>query len=119
MRLARNAGARLVQRQFDNWASHQNWGLRNINFKYPWVFYIDADERLTPKAINSYLKCPLLLTCQMLRLEFVAAIFFLVNICVMCKHRLGIFDFLGPSSLNMNVYQSVTNVNGSVGIRWP
>jgi len=48
--LARSRGARVVERPFDNWASHQNWGLRNITFKHPWVFYIDADERLTPEA---------------------------------------------------------------------
>jgi glycosyltransferase involved in cell wall biosynthesis len=46
--IARNAGARIVERPFDNWAAHQNWGLRNIRFKHPWVFYIDADERVTP-----------------------------------------------------------------------
>jgi glycosyltransferase involved in cell wall biosynthesis len=39
--------ARVVQRVFDNWAAHQNWGLQNIKFKHPWVFYIDADERMT------------------------------------------------------------------------
>lgn len=38
-----SAGARVVQREFDNWAAHQNWGLRNIEFRNPWVFYIDAD----------------------------------------------------------------------------
>jgi glycosyltransferase involved in cell wall biosynthesis len=48
--IARSQGARVVERPFDNWASHQNWGLRNISFKHPWVFYIDADERLTPAA---------------------------------------------------------------------
>jgi glycosyltransferase involved in cell wall biosynthesis len=48
--LALLQGARVVERPFDNWASHQNWGLRNIAFKHPWVFYIDADERLTPEA---------------------------------------------------------------------
>ena len=45
-------GARVVERVFDNWASHQNWGLDNITFLYPWVFYIDADERLTPEALH-------------------------------------------------------------------
>jgi glycosyltransferase involved in cell wall biosynthesis len=48
--IARSQCARVVERPFDNWASHQNWGLRNITFKHPWVFYIDADERLTPEA---------------------------------------------------------------------
>jgi glycosyltransferase involved in cell wall biosynthesis len=48
--IARKSGARVIERPFDNWASHQNWGLQNIQFRHPWVFYIDADERLTPQA---------------------------------------------------------------------
>lgn len=48
--IARASGARVVQRSFDNWSSHQNWGLRNIEFRHSWIFYIDADERLTPEA---------------------------------------------------------------------
>jgi glycosyltransferase involved in cell wall biosynthesis len=43
--IARAHGAIVTSRGFDNWASHQNWGLQNIRFKYPWVLYIDADER--------------------------------------------------------------------------
>ena len=39
----------MTQRTFDNWAQHQNWGVRNIPFRYPWVLYIDADERVTPE----------------------------------------------------------------------
>ena len=48
--IAESAGAHIVERPFDNWASHQNWALRHIEFRYPWVFYIDADERLTLEA---------------------------------------------------------------------
>ena len=47
--IARAAGCRISQRKFDNWSSHQNWGLANIRFKYPWVLYIDADERVSPE----------------------------------------------------------------------
>lgn len=36
----------IVQRKFDNWAAHQNWGMENIPFKHPWVLYVDADERI-------------------------------------------------------------------------
>lgn len=46
--IAEEMGARVVKRKFDNWASHQNWAVENIDFKHPWVFYIDADERCTP-----------------------------------------------------------------------
>ncbi|WHZ21599.1 MAG: hypothetical protein OJF47_000711 [Nitrospira sp.] len=45
--IAREKGARVVQRTFDNWAAHQNWALENIVFKHQWVFYLDADERMT------------------------------------------------------------------------
>src|SRR4029077_5443272 len=47
--IARAAGAHIVQRQFDNWAAHQNWALANIRFRHPWVLYIDADERVSPR----------------------------------------------------------------------
>ncbi|MEY5032225.1 MAG: hypothetical protein RL354_1256 [Planctomycetota bacterium] len=42
-------GARVVERPFDNWAAHQNWAMDNIPFRNPWVFYLDADERMTPE----------------------------------------------------------------------
>jgi glycosyltransferase involved in cell wall biosynthesis len=48
--IAASLGARVVERPFDDWSSHQNWGLLNIVFRNPWIFYIDADERLTPEA---------------------------------------------------------------------
>ena len=43
--IAKAAGARVLQRRFDNWSAHQNWAVKNIEFKYPWAFYLDADER--------------------------------------------------------------------------
>src|SRR5882672_10934292 len=45
--IAKAAGAKVIQRKFDNWSAHQNWGLANIPFKYPWVLYIDSDERVS------------------------------------------------------------------------
>jgi glycosyltransferase involved in cell wall biosynthesis len=42
-------GARVVERPFDNWAAHQNWAMDTIPFRNPWVFYLDADERMTPE----------------------------------------------------------------------
>lgn len=47
--IAARSGARVVQRKFDNWAAHQNWANENIPFKNKWVFYLDADERMTPE----------------------------------------------------------------------
>lgn len=51
--IARAHGAHVTQRRFDNWSAHQNWGLANVPFRHPWVFYIDADERMTPELIAS------------------------------------------------------------------
>lgn len=51
--IAQVAGAKITQRVFDNWSAHQNWGLANINFKYPWVLYIDADERVSESLYNA------------------------------------------------------------------
>ncbi len=51
--IAEAAGAQVVQRVFDNWAAHQNWALSNIAFRYPWVFYLDADERVSPELAHS------------------------------------------------------------------
>ena len=47
--LARDSGAMVLERPFDNWASHQNWAMVNVPFRHPWVFYLDADERMTPE----------------------------------------------------------------------
>ncbi len=47
--VAKQAGARVVQRRFDNWSAHQNWAVENIDFRYPWVWYVDADEVTPPE----------------------------------------------------------------------
>ena len=36
-----------------NEAAHRNWGLQNISFRHPWVFVIDADERMTPDLVHA------------------------------------------------------------------
>lgn len=62
-------GAKVTQRGYDesklvfggDESAHRNWGLRNIPFKHPWVFVIDADERTTPelvKAMNEAVLAP-------------------------------------------------------------
>lgn len=57
--IATDFGAMVTQRIFDNWSAHQNWALANINFKYPWVLYIDADERVSAELKNALLQLPL------------------------------------------------------------
>ena len=48
--IAEQLGAKVWYRAFDSFAQQQNWALDNILFQHPWVFYIDADERVTPAA---------------------------------------------------------------------
>ena len=33
-------------------SAHRNWGLKNIPFKYSWVYFIDADERLPKETVE-------------------------------------------------------------------
>jgi glycosyltransferase involved in cell wall biosynthesis len=40
---------RVVQRTFDTWSKHSNWAMEHIDFRHPWVYYSDADERVTPE----------------------------------------------------------------------
>lgn len=59
--IAKERGAKVWYRNFDSFAQQQNWALKNIEFRYPWVFYFDADERVTPELAGSMLKaveCP-------------------------------------------------------------
>ncbi len=51
--IAEKAGAKVWFRKFDSFSQHQNWALENIPFKHPWVFYFDADERVTPELAAS------------------------------------------------------------------
>ena len=47
--IAQSFGAKMAYRKFDYFSAHQNWALENIPFQHRWVFYIDADERVTPE----------------------------------------------------------------------
>lgn len=46
--IAREFGARVIQRKYEN-AATLNWAVQNIDFKHKWVYYSDADERVTPE----------------------------------------------------------------------
>jgi glycosyltransferase involved in cell wall biosynthesis len=43
--IARLRGIRVFQRRFDDFGHQRNYALREIRFKYRWVFHLDADER--------------------------------------------------------------------------
>jgi glycosyltransferase involved in cell wall biosynthesis len=46
---ARAAGARVFTRPFDDFAGQRNFAQREIPFRHPWVFHLDADEEMTPE----------------------------------------------------------------------
>lgn len=47
--IALEHGCRWFERAFDGRGPHQNWAMEHIDFKHRWVFYLDADERMTPE----------------------------------------------------------------------
>lgn len=61
--IAVSSGARVVSRPDQDQtlpyggdeAFHRNWGIHSIEYKNPWLFVIDADERLTADAVNEIL----------------------------------------------------------------
>jgi glycosyltransferase involved in cell wall biosynthesis len=46
--LAKEAGARVFTRKFDNFAGQRNFAQKQIEFRNNWVLHLDADERMTP-----------------------------------------------------------------------
>lgn len=50
--LAQTAGARVFTRAFDDFATQRNFAQREIPFRHPWVFHLDADEQMTPELMR-------------------------------------------------------------------
>ena len=45
--ISKKYNCRFIQREYDGRANNQNWAVKNIKFKYKWVWYVDADEITT------------------------------------------------------------------------
>src|SRR5688500_3265332 len=45
--IAKDAGARVFQRKFDDFAGQRNFGLREGGLKHQWILHLDADELVT------------------------------------------------------------------------
>ena len=56
--LARNLGARVEQRTFDNYAAQRNAALTTVSCRYPWVLMLDADE-CVPKELADEMRAVL------------------------------------------------------------
>ncbi|GMN02429.1 glycosyltransferase family 2 protein [Erythrobacter sp. MTPC3] len=48
LKIARDHGARILNRPFDNFANQRNFGLEHGEFENEWVLHLDADEEVTP-----------------------------------------------------------------------
>ena len=46
--IAHSKGARVLHRDFDDFASQRNYGLEEGGLRHDWVLHLDADERVTP-----------------------------------------------------------------------
>ncbi len=51
-RIAAGAGAKLVQRQFTDFADQRNFAIDNLDFRHDWVFHLDADEHFTAELLS-------------------------------------------------------------------
>jgi len=55
--IARSHGARVIQREWVNYATQFNWALTQIDADTEWVLRIDADEYLTPVLVAEIMAC--------------------------------------------------------------
>ncbi len=54
VRIARQRGARVLRHHLENFAAQRNWALQQA--KYPWVFFVDADEKVPPSLANEIVR---------------------------------------------------------------
>lgn len=55
--IAGEMGAQVTQRRFDNFSAHKNWALDNLPLRNEWVFFLDADERVTRELMKRSVGC--------------------------------------------------------------
>ncbi len=46
--IAAQAGARVIERRFDNYAAQRNAAIGRVQYKHPWILMVDADECVSP-----------------------------------------------------------------------
>lgn len=47
--IARRYTEKIYQNSWVDWANQRNWALDNLPLSHEWVFFLDADERVTPE----------------------------------------------------------------------
>lgn len=50
--IARQAGCKIFEHQFDNYAKQLNWALQTLPIQTEWILRLDADERLTTELVK-------------------------------------------------------------------
>ena len=55
-KIAQQAGCRIYQRKFDNYAAQRNAALTEVVYKHEWLLMIDADERTTHEVVSELRK---------------------------------------------------------------
>ncbi len=50
--IAREAGARVLENRFVDFAQQRNYAHAQGEFRHPWVFHLDADEIMTPELLD-------------------------------------------------------------------
>ncbi len=48
---------KIYQNPWVDWATQRNWALDNLPLSHEWVFFLDADERVTPKFAQELRHC--------------------------------------------------------------
>ncbi len=51
--IATTAGANVVFNKFESFGQQRNFALDKMTFKYEWLLFLDADERVTPNFFNA------------------------------------------------------------------
>lgn len=51
--IASAAGAKIISNDFKSFGQQRNFALDHINYKYNWILFLDADERVTTAFYNS------------------------------------------------------------------
>ena len=52
LEICKEMSVNVVQRVFDDFATHKNWALQNLPFRNAWVLILDADDRVTEQLRN-------------------------------------------------------------------
>ncbi len=121
-------GAKVIQFRWNQrWPKKKNWCLQNLPFSYPWVLFVDADERITPQLaqeIQQLLSTPPPYQAYVVRFDYV----FLgkqlrfgdpVYKTILFQHELGQFEKLEdvgiPGTNEVEAHEQLVLANGTIG----